>query len=77
MRSLGPGSLLMHITTKNRYLSEQSQSQHLVNSLARTLVDSVCELDYRSGRISEVGFLTAFTERSEILKASGIHPTIM
>ena len=46
-------------------------------TLGRTLVDSICEPEYRSGRISEVGFLTACTERSEILKASGIHPTMM
>ena len=48
-----------------------------VNSLARTLVDSVCELEYRSGRIIEVGFWTACTERSEILKAFAIYPTMM
>jgi len=47
------------------------------NSLARTLVDSICELEYCSGWISEVGFLIACTGRSEILKASGIHPTMM
>jgi len=48
-----------------------------VLSLTRTLVDSICEFEYCSGRISEVGFLIAFAERSDILKASGIHPTMM
>jgi len=73
-----PQNYLFKILTNSPQFRLRFRGDDLqVLSLAGTLVDSICELDYRLGRLSEVVFLIACTERSEILKASGIHPTMM